>query len=94
MVVSEASIDEYDTQWMEWIEEYIKGKHIKYYGYEGFNKIEGIGSGSVGKVYKANWKRSGTCVALKSLNLNNYTSKEIIHEVSNKGSELFILNFY
>ena len=84
MVVSEASNDEFGTQLMEWIEEYIKVKHIKYYDYEGFNKIEEIGRGIVGKVHKANWKRSGTYVALKSLNLNNYAAKEIIHEVSSK----------
>jgi len=73
-----------DTQWIEWIEECVKEKHIKYYKYEEFSKIEELGSGLVGKLYKANWKQNELCVALKPLNLNNYTAKEIIHEVGNK----------
>ena len=92
-VFNEAYTVEHDTQWMDRIEELIKGKHVKYYEYEGFDKIEEIGSGLVGKVYKANWKRSETCVALRLLNLNNYTVKEIIHEVNSKGSS-FLFNFY
>ena len=66
MVVSEAFTDEFEA---------YKITIMK-------DLIEEIGREIVGKVYKANWKRSGTCVAL---NLNNYTAKEIIHEVSNKG---------
>ena len=57
--VNEASTDEHDTQCLEWIEEHIKWKHIKRYEYEGFNKLEEIGVGLVGKVYKENWERSG-----------------------------------
>ena len=64
-----------DTQWIEWIEECVKEKHVKYYKYKEFNKVEELGGGLVGKLYKANWKQDETCVALKSLNLPQICSK-------------------
>jgi serine/threonine protein kinase len=57
--------DIYDY-YINWIEEAISKKHIKYYEYENFNNIEEIGSGSFGKVYRANWKSSKSFLALKS----------------------------
>ncbi|POG60878.1 kinase-like domain-containing protein [Rhizophagus irregularis DAOM 181602=DAOM 197198] len=44
------------NEWIDWIEEAITKKHIKYYDYKHFNNIQEIGSGSFGKVYRANWK--------------------------------------
>ncbi|EXX52205.1 uncharacterized protein OCT59_023847 [Rhizophagus irregularis] len=67
---------------INWIEEAIGKKHIKYYEFENFNNIEEIGSGSFGKVYRANWKNSHSFLALKSFfNLNNATIKEIVNEL-------------
>jgi hypothetical protein len=68
-----------DTYGIGDIEYCIKKKYITYYEYDEFNKIEEVGSGFVGKVYKAN--QGKTCVALKSFNLDNFTVKEIIYEV-------------
>ncbi|RGB39530.1 kinase-like domain-containing protein [Rhizophagus diaphanus] len=67
---------------INWIEEAIDKKHIKYYEYNHFNNIEEIGSGSFGTVYRAKWKNSHSYIALKSFfNLNNVTIKEIINEL-------------
>ena len=73
------------NEWTNWIEEAIAKNYFKYYEYEHFNNIKEIGSGSFGKVYRANWKSSKSShryFALKSLfNLNSATAKEIVHEV-------------
>ncbi|POG61389.1 kinase-like domain-containing protein [Rhizophagus irregularis DAOM 181602=DAOM 197198] len=67
---------------INWIEEAIGKKHIKYYEYNQFNNIEEIGSGSFGTVYRAKWKNSHSYIALKSFfNLNNVTIKEIVNEL-------------
>ena len=69
------------NEW-DWIEEAIAKNYFKYYEYEYFNNIQEIGSGGFGKVYRANWKNSLGCLALKSFfNLNNITAKEIVNEV-------------
>ncbi|UZO03360.1 uncharacterized protein OCT59_023767 [Rhizophagus irregularis] len=74
--------DMYDY-YINWIEEAISKKHIKYYEYENFNNIEEIGSGSFGKVYRANWKSSNSFLALKSFcNFNSVTVKEVVNEIS------------
>ena len=71
------------NEWINWIEEAIFKRHIKYYEYEHFNNIEKIGSGGFGKVYRANWKNFENYFALKSFfSLNNVTVKEIVHEVT------------
>jgi hypothetical protein len=71
------------NDWIDWIEEAISKSLIKYYEYEYFHDIKEIGSGSCGKVYRANWKNSYKYLALKSFsNLNNATAKEIVHEVN------------
>src|SRR6266542_1407604 len=76
------TVTENSNEWIDWIEEAITKKHIKYYEYNHFNNIEEIGSGSFGKVYRANWKNSHNYLALKSFfNLNNITVKEIVNEV-------------
>ena len=69
------------NEWIKWIEEAIAKEYLKYYEYNHFNNIQKIGSGSFGKVYRANWKNPGQYVALKSFNLGNVTVKEIVHEV-------------
>ncbi|GBB93157.1 hypothetical protein RclHR1_02120009 [Rhizophagus clarus] len=70
------------NDWINWIEEAITKNFFKYYEYNHFNNIQEIGSGKLGKVYRANWKNSQRCFALKSLfGLNNITAKEIINEL-------------
>src|SRR5437762_1922151 len=70
------------NEWINWIEEAIDKKHIKYYEYENFKNIQEIGSGAFGKVFRANWKNFENYLALKSFfNLNNVTVKEIVNEV-------------
>ena len=70
------------NEWVNWIEEAISQRNIKYYEYEHFNNIQEIGSGGFGKVFRANWKNFEHCLALKSFfNLNNSIVKEILHEV-------------
>jgi hypothetical protein len=66
-------------EWINWIEEAIYKKFIKYYDYKDFSNIKIIGSGGFGKVYHANWKNPRNIFALKSL--NDATSEKIIHEV-------------
>ena len=69
-------------QCINWIEEAIAKRHIKYYDYQHFNNIQVISTGTYGKIYRANWKNSNKYLTLKSFfNLNNSTIKEIIHEV-------------
>src|SRR5687767_7988192 len=70
------------NEWINWIEEAITKKHIKYYEYDHFSNIQEIGSGGFGKVFRANWKNHEQYLALKSFfNLNNITIKEIVSEV-------------
>jgi hypothetical protein len=63
------------------IEKCIREKHIKYYEFSEFSEIGEISSELFCKVYKANWKQSEKCVALRSFNLDHATVKEIIREV-------------
>jgi hypothetical protein len=70
------------NEWINWIEEAIDKEQLKYYEYKEFNNIQEIGTGGLGKVYRANWKNSEKNFALKSFfSLNNITVKEIIREV-------------
>ncbi|CAB4379726.1 unnamed protein product [Rhizophagus irregularis] len=66
----------------EWIENAISKKLIKYYEYKHFNDIKEIGTGSFGKVYRANWKnpeKYEKYLAIKSfLKFNKATANEII----------------
>ncbi|GES88038.1 kinase-like domain-containing protein [Rhizophagus clarus] len=72
----------YSNEWNDWIEEAIYKKHIKNYEREYFYNVEEIGYGSFGKVYRANWKNSDKCFALKSFfNFNHVTVKEIVNEL-------------
>ncbi|CAB4379603.1 unnamed protein product [Rhizophagus irregularis] len=69
-------------EWINWIEEAINKRHIKYFEFENFKNIQEIGSGAFGKVFRANWKNFDNYLALKSFyNLNKITLKEIVHEL-------------
>jgi hypothetical protein len=77
--------DNTETKWINWIDEAISKKHVKYYEYTHFHNIQEIGKGCFGKVYRVNWKNSEQYLALKSFfNLDNATVKEIVHEVITK----------
>lgn len=65
---------------IERIEKFIKEECIKYYEFSEFSETKEISS----EMYKANWKQSETCIALRTFNLEHATVKEIIREVSNK----------
>ena len=69
-------------EWIDWLEEAIAKKHLKYYEYKNFSNIQEIGSGGFRKVFRANWKKFENYLVLKSFfNLNNVTVKEIVREV-------------
>uniref|UniRef100_U9SUR3 Protein kinase domain-containing protein n=1 Tax=Rhizophagus irregularis (strain DAOM 181602 / DAOM 197198 / MUCL 43194) TaxID=747089 RepID=U9SUR3_RHIID len=79
---NEVQVTKYSNEWINCIEEYIsKNKNIKYYEYYHFHNIEKINNDNFGKVYRANWKNSEQYFVLKSLNIDNITVKEIIHEL-------------
>jgi hypothetical protein len=70
------------NEWFNWIEEAIDKEYFRYYEYKHFSNIQKVGSGAFGKVCRANWKNSEQCLALKSFpNPDNFTIKEIVHEV-------------
>ncbi|GES83952.1 kinase-like domain-containing protein [Rhizophagus clarus] len=65
------------NKWINWIEESIAKKQIKYYDYKYFDNIQEIGFGSFGKVYRANWKNSHNNLTLKSF----ITTEELVNEL-------------
>ena len=80
--MSNDTIIENSNEWINWIEEAISKKLIKYYEFEYFNNIQEIGSGAFGKVYRANWKDPYKYFALKYFyTFNNTMAKEIVREV-------------
>ncbi|GBB93565.1 hypothetical protein RclHR1_21990003 [Rhizophagus clarus] len=83
------------SEWINWIEEAISKKHIKYYDYKNFSNFEVIGSGAFGKVYRAKWKNSRKILALKSL--KNATAEKIVYELKIQREVHFhdnIISFY
>src|ERR1051325_9088491 len=83
---------ENSNEWVNWIEEAISKKHIKYYEYQHFSDMQEIGCGNFGKVYRADWKNS-RYLALKSIfNLSHITIKEIVNEVIT--NKVYILRLY
>jgi len=75
------------NEWVNWIEDGISRRHIKYYGYNHFSNFQEIGYGAFGIVYRANWKNLEKPFTLKSFfNFNNVTVKEIVNEVITKRS--------
>ncbi|CAB4396026.1 unnamed protein product [Rhizophagus irregularis] len=68
---------------INWIEESISKRLIKFYDYEFFTNIEEIGTGGFGKVYRAKYKNSDQYLALKSFfNFDSATIKELSHELN------------
>ncbi|UZO03826.1 uncharacterized protein OCT59_024227 [Rhizophagus irregularis] len=73
---------EYTNEWVNWIEEAVDKEYFKFYEYNKFNNIQHIGTGSFGKVFRANWKNSEKQFALKSFfSLDNIIVKEIVREL-------------
>ncbi|PKK72000.1 hypothetical protein RhiirC2_865283, partial [Rhizophagus irregularis] len=52
--------------WIDWIEEAIAKKHLKYYEFSQFKNIQEIGRGGFSIVFRANWKSSDRYFALKT----------------------------
>ena len=76
--------------WVNWIEEAISKNHIKYYEYDHFSNFEMIGTGSFGRVYRANRKNTEQYFALKQFfNPNDVTVKELVREVITKTLRMF-----
>jgi hypothetical protein len=69
------------NEWINWIEESIVKKQIKYYDYIHFNNIQEIGTGNFGKIYRTNLKNSYNYLTLKYFFNFNITAKEIVNEV-------------
>ncbi|GBB86612.1 hypothetical protein RclHR1_00130053 [Rhizophagus clarus] len=70
------------NEWISWIESAIAKEYFKYYEYNNFSDIQEIGSGKLGKIYRANCKDLNEYVVLKSFyNLNNVITKEIVREL-------------
>ncbi|GBC20896.2 kinase-like domain-containing protein [Rhizophagus irregularis DAOM 181602=DAOM 197198] len=70
------------NEWINWIEEAVSKKYIKYYEFEQFYNFKEIGSGGFGKVQCANWKKSHKRYALKSFStFDDATVKEIVREI-------------
>ncbi|GES80240.1 kinase-like domain-containing protein [Rhizophagus clarus] len=70
-------------EWINWLEEAISKKHIKYYEYKYFANIQEIGRGGFAKVFRANWKNTDRCFAMKFLlSIDKNTLKEIIYELN------------
>ena len=68
------------SKYIDWIEQCMKEKHIKYYEYKKFSSIIKIGKGGFSQVYRANLKQS--VFALKSFSVaDNSLVKEIVSEV-------------
>ncbi|PKK72334.1 kinase-like protein, partial [Rhizophagus irregularis] len=65
----------------EWVEESISKGYINKFDYYDFNNRQPIGGGNFGKVFRANWKKTDTLLALKSFDNNKLTLKEVVNEV-------------
>uniref|UniRef100_U9V6T3 Protein kinase domain-containing protein n=1 Tax=Rhizophagus irregularis (strain DAOM 181602 / DAOM 197198 / MUCL 43194) TaxID=747089 RepID=U9V6T3_RHIID len=78
---TELKITDNSNEWINWIEESITKKQIKYYDYNHFNNMQEIGFGNFGKVYRANWKSYHSYLALKSFSNFNVMAKEIVNEI-------------
>src|SRR6266498_5069637 len=80
---------ENENEWIDWIEEAITKKHIKYYEYDLFNNVQEIGSGAFGKVFRVKWKNFEHFALKSFFNFNRATIKEVVREVIIN----FIINF-
>ncbi|CAB4478621.1 unnamed protein product [Rhizophagus irregularis] len=80
---------------IDWLEKAIVEEHIKFYDYSHFNNIQEISIGSVGNIFRANWKDSDTVLVLKSS--YKLTVQEIVNELKIQREVDFhtnILRFY
>ncbi|GES99856.1 kinase-like domain-containing protein [Rhizophagus clarus] len=86
------------NEWINWIKEAISKGYYRFYEHKYFSKVQRIGAGGFGKVYRVNWKNSEQCLALKSFfDLSNITAKEIVHELKLQRDIQFhnnIIKFY
>ena len=78
---NELNDTENSNEWINWIEEAISKKYIKYYEYKYFHNLKKVGAGNFGKVYRVNWKNSHGHLVLKSFFNFNATVKEVVREV-------------
>ncbi|GBC01039.1 hypothetical protein RclHR1_04040009 [Rhizophagus clarus] len=70
------------NEWIDWIEEAISQSLIRYYDYKYFHSIKEIGSGTFGKVYRANWKNLRETFTLKTFyDFDKTIVKEIVNEI-------------
>jgi hypothetical protein len=79
--VTDACTNEQDDIWINWINDAIDKKTIKYFNYEDFSNFQEIGKGAFGKVFRVNLRNSGQHFALMSFFNFNDTLKEIVREV-------------
>ncbi|RIA78778.1 kinase-like domain-containing protein [Glomus cerebriforme] len=83
---------------INWIEEAINKKYIKYYEFEHFNDFQEIGSGAYGKVFRASYNKAENYFALKSFfNLNSAAVKGVVREIKLQRDVDFhsnIISFY
>ncbi|CAG8647752.1 10889_t:CDS:1, partial [Funneliformis caledonium] len=68
------------NEYLTWIEKSIAKEYLNYYKYSDFKKIQPIGSGNFGNVYRINWKDTDSIFALKLLDDNKLMVKEIVNE--------------
>ncbi|CAB4397235.1 unnamed protein product [Rhizophagus irregularis] len=69
------------NNYTDWIEKSISKGYINKFNYSDFNDRQPVGGGNFGKVYRANWKKSDTLLALKSFDNNKLTLKEVVNEI-------------
>ena len=69
--------------YIDWLEKSINDEYINYYNYLEFKNLNPLGSGSYGRVFRANWKNTDGIFALKTFNNDKITLKEIVNEVCN-----------
>ncbi|EXX58133.1 uncharacterized protein OCT59_019287 [Rhizophagus irregularis] len=74
-------MDNQPNEWVTWIEEAIYKEHINYYEYKDFHDIQEIGSGGFSKVYRAYWKNTDRCFALKDFFELGFNVKQLVSEI-------------
>ena len=64
---------------IDWIENAISKNYVNYYDDSEFTNMKEINNGSVGSIFRANWKGTDTLLVIKSS--YKLTVKEIVNEV-------------